>query len=63
MSYYFYFYNGIYHDYLQDYDKALSYFSMGFLESKKENLEEPSALFRRTLNYKEVENIEDEMSI
>ncbi|WP_342487343.1 hypothetical protein NSQ30_11115 [Bacillus sp. FSL R7-0651] len=26
MSYYFYFYNGIYHDYLQDYDKALSYF-------------------------------------
>lgn len=36
---------------------------MGFLESKKENLEEPSALFRRTLNYKEVENIEDEMSI
>ncbi len=158
MSYYFYFYNGIYHDYLQDYDKALSYFriaekklayvddeiekaefhykiavlfydlkmtflskyhaqiacdtfnahetyikrqincrmlhalnlidqfeydkaralfseaenmiesindnhliihlyyNMGFLESKKENLEEASALFRRTLSYKEVEN-------
>lgn len=158
MSYYFYFYNGIYHDYLQDYDKALSYFriaekklanvddeiekaefhykiavlfydlkmtflskyhaqiacdtfnahetyikrqincrmlhalnlidqfeydkaralfseaenmiesindnhliihlyyNMGFLESKKENLEEASALFRRTLSYKEIEN-------
>lgn len=158
MSYYFYFYNGIYHDYLQDYDKALSYFriaekklayvddeiekaefhykiavlfydlkmtflskyhaqiacdtfnahetyikrqincrmlhalnlidqfeydkaralfseaenmiesindnhliihlyyNMGFLESKKGNLEEASALFRRTLSYKEIEN-------
>ncbi|MCY7581901.1 response regulator aspartate phosphatase [Bacillus altitudinis] len=158
MSYYFYFYNGIYHDYLQDYDKALSYFriaekklayvddeiekaefhykiavlfydlkmtflskyhaqiacdtfnahetyikrqincrmlhalnlidqfeydkaralfseaenmiesindnhliihlyyNMGFLESKKENLEEASALFRRTLSYKEIKN-------
>lgn len=158
MSYYFYFYNGIYHDYLQDYDKALSYFriaekklayvddeiekaefhykiavlfydlkmtflskyhaqiacdtfnahetyikrqincrmlhalnlidqfeydkaralfseaenmiesindnhliihlyyNMGFLESKKENLGEASALFRRTLSYKEIEN-------
>lgn len=158
MSYYFYFYNGIYHDYLQDYDKALSYFriaekklayvddeiekaefhykiavlfydlkmtflskyhaqiacdtfnahetyikrqincrmlhalnlidqfeydkaralfseaenmiesindnhliihlyyNMGFLESKKENLEEASALFRHTLSYKEIEN-------